>query len=113
MDVNVWMKLSVTRSIVPGMDESYTSRTLKALGEAVEAERDFPGWLAGVLARVAASQGSSYALIRGREGSWEASLVTQLVCGLTGWDDAYLADYAATPAGRRTGHPGTGQPPPG
>jgi hypothetical protein len=87
------------------MDESYTDRALTALSEAVAAEHDFPGWLAGVLARVAAQKGSSYALIAGRPGSWEASLVNQLVCGTVGWDDESLQQYATAPADRRTDHP--------
>lgn len=89
------------------MDESYTSRALTALSEAVDAEHDFPAWMAGALARVAAAKGSSYALIRGRAGSWEASLVSQLVCGLTGWDDADLGLYArpTEPEGQRTPRP--------
>ena len=91
------------------MDESYTDRAMKALGEAVASERDFPGWLAGVLARVAAAKGSSYALIAGRPGSWEASLVNQLVCGTVGWDDEDLDRYAppaiTEPADQRTHHP--------
>lgn len=100
------------------MKENYTGRALTALHEAVRAEHDFPGWLAGVLARVAAAEGSSYALIKGRPGSWEASLLTQLVCGLTGWDDADLGLYAAAPgitgpADQPTDRPGTGLPPPG
>ena len=87
--------------------DSYTDRALRALTEAVDAEHDFPGWLAGVLARVAAAKGSSLALTAGRPGSWEASLVSQLVCGTTGWDDSDLALYAETtgPADQRTGLP--------
>lgn len=101
------MKLSEDMAIVPGMDESHTSQALEALSRAVDAEQDFPGWLAGVLARVAAAKGSSYALIAGRAGSWEASLVTQLVCGLTGWDDSDLQQYAAItePADQPTPRP--------
>jgi hypothetical protein len=84
------------------MDASHTDRALQALVEAVEAERDFPGWLAGVLARAAAAMGSSFALIAGRPGTWEASLVNQLVCGTVGWDDADLDLYSASSAGPPT-----------
>jgi hypothetical protein len=88
------------------MDESYTDRALKALTEAVAGEHDFPGWLAGVLARTAAARGSSYALIAGRPGSWEAGLVDQLVRGTAGWDDEYLQQFdrpdVTGPADRRT-----------
>ena len=82
--------------------ETYTSRALDAISEAVIAETDFPSWLAGVLARAAAARGSSYALIAGRPGSWEARLVKNLVCGTVGWDDEHLG---ITPAGPRTDHP--------
>lgn len=89
-----------------GTGESYTSRALDAITEAVIAEPDFPSWLAGVLARAAASRGSSYALIAGRPGSWEARLVKNLVCGTVGWDDESLSSYRITgPEGPRTGHP--------
>jgi len=99
-----------------GDDESYTTQALYAITEAVTAEHDFPGWLARVLARAAAARGGSYALIAGRPGSWEASLVNQLVCGTAGWDDEDLPWYAPQvtgPADPRTDLPGTGQPPPG
>ena len=56
-------------------------------------EPDFAGWLADVLARVAARLGSSHALIQGRPGSWEADLVLRLVWGTAGEDDADLARY--------------------
>jgi len=87
------------------MDESYTERALTALGEAVTAEHDFPGWLAGVLARIAAAHGGSYALIAGRPGSWEAGHVERLVCGTVGWDDQDLAQYATGPADQPTSYP--------
>ena len=82
--------------------ETYTSRALDAITEAVITETDFPSWLAGVLARAAASRGSSYALIAGRPGSWEARLVKNLVCGTVGWDDEHLF---TGPEGPRTDHP--------
>ena len=58
-------------------------------------QHDFAGWLAELLASVAAEQGSAYALVDGRPGSWEASLVLQLVQGTVGYGDEYLADYLA------------------
>ena len=66
------------------------STAIAALTTAVQHEHDFAGWLADALAAVAARHGSSYALIAGRPGSWEASLVTQLVRGTIGWDDEHL-----------------------
>jgi hypothetical protein len=69
------------------------SAAITALTTAVQHEHDFAGWLAAVLAAVAARHGSSYALIAGRPGSWEASLVTQLVRGTAGWDDEHLDSY--------------------
>ena len=75
-------------------DPGYTAAAVDAIAEAVEHEHDVGGWLAGVLARVAARKGSSAALTAGRPGSWEASFVGQLVRGTVGWNDEYLGDYA-------------------
>jgi hypothetical protein len=73
-------------------DPSYTRQAVGALTRAVERERDFPGWLADVLARVAAAKGSIDALTAGRPGSWEASLLDRLARGTVG-DDEYLSAY--------------------
>lgn len=70
----------------------YTRAAADALTAAVDAEQDFPGWLAAVLAQVAARKGSSDALTAGRPGSWEASLIGQLVKGTVGQDDEYLPE---------------------
>lgn len=56
----------------------YTSAAVRAMREAVAAERDFPGWLSAVLSEVAREEGGSYGLITGRPGSWEASHVQAL-----------------------------------
>ena len=64
-----------------------------AILQAVRDEHDFGGWLASVLASVAAELGSTDALTAGRPGSWEAALVQQLVKGTVGYDDDYLAEY--------------------
>jgi hypothetical protein len=69
------------------------STAIAALTAAVQHEHDFAGWLADALAAVAARHGSSYALVAGRPGSWEAGLVTQLVRGTIGWDDEHLDSY--------------------
>jgi hypothetical protein len=69
------------------------SAAIAALTTAIQHEHDFPGWLADVLAAVAARHGSSYALVAGRPGSWEANLVTHLVRGTVGWDDEHLDSY--------------------
>lgn len=71
----------------------YTSDAHRAILQAVRDEHDFGGWLARVLAAVAADLGSTEALTAGRPGSWEADLIRQLVKGTIGWDDDYLADY--------------------
>jgi len=76
---------------------SYTNRATTAIVDAVRAEHDFSGWLAQILARAAGELGSTASLTAGRPGSWEASLVQQLVRGTVGWDDDYLADYAKEP----------------
>ena len=80
----------------PG-SETYTSRATAAITQAARTEHDFPGWLAGVLAAAAGQLGGSDELTAGRAGSWEASLVDQLVKGTVGYDDAYLPG----PSGRR------------
>lgn len=72
----------------------YTAAAVKTITEAVNSEPDFAGWLAEVLARVAARKGSSGALTAGRPGSWEASLVDQLVKGTVGYDDEILGAYS-------------------
>lgn len=69
------------------------SAAIATLITAVQHEHDFAGWLADVLAAVAARHGSSYALVAGRPGSWEAGLVTHLVRGTVGWDDELLDSY--------------------
>lgn len=68
----------------------YTARAVAAITQAARAEHDFAGWLAGVLAEVAGQLGSSDALTEGRPGSWEASLVDQLIKGTVGYCDEYL-----------------------
>jgi hypothetical protein len=55
-------------------DPAYTRSAIKAIARAADAEHDFAGWLAGVLAQIAARKGSSGALTAGRPGSWEAAL---------------------------------------
>jgi hypothetical protein len=72
------------------VSETYTGRAADAITQAARAEHDFAGWLAAVLATAAARLSSSDALIAGRPGSWEASLVDQLVKGTVGHDDEYL-----------------------
>jgi hypothetical protein len=76
--------------------DDYTRRAHDAVLVAVRAEHDFGGWLAAVLASVAADLGSSYALTASRPGSWEADLVEQLVKGTVGWDDDFLGDHKDT-----------------
>lgn len=71
----------------------YTKDAREAVLHAVRDEHDFGGWLASVLASVAAELGSTSALTAGRPGSWEADLVQQLVKGTVGWDDDYLDTY--------------------
>lgn len=67
-----------------------TDRAVEALLRAARTEHDFAGWLAHVLARVAGQLGSSDALIAGRPGSWEASVVDELVKGTVGHGDQHL-----------------------
>lgn len=75
-------------------DTPYGRNAVDALKTAVALEDDFPGWLAAILATVAASQpGGSYTLIEGRPGSWEADLVQRLLAGTVGEDDDMLDAY--------------------
>lgn len=87
-------------------EETYTGRAVNAVSEAVTAGEDLPGWLAAVLSRAAARHGGSAALTARRPGSWEAELVTRLVCGTVGWDDEDLDLYRQP----HPGHPSDGQP---
>lgn len=81
---------------IPGTNRSdYTRDAHGAVLAAVHDQHDFGGWLASVLASVAAELGSTGALTAGRPGSWEADLVQQLVKGTVGYDDDYLADFKA------------------
>jgi hypothetical protein len=72
---------------------AYTRAAVKALTRAHRAEHDFAGWLAAVLATVAAGLGSTDALLAGRPGSWEAGHVRDLLAGTVGWDDEHLDSY--------------------
>ena len=72
------------------MTAPYTDPAVKAITQAARSEHDFAGWLAAVLATAAGRLGSSDALTAGRPGSWEASLVDQLVKGTVGYGDEHL-----------------------
>jgi hypothetical protein len=76
---------------VPG--PAYTVAAAEALRAGHAAERDFAGWLASVLASVAAGLGSTEALLAGRPGSWEAAHVRDLLAGTVGPDDEYLPQH--------------------
>jgi hypothetical protein len=71
----------------------YTREAHAAILAAVREQHDFGGWLAGVLATVAADLGSTEALTAGMPGSWEAEHVRGLINGTVGWGDEFLADY--------------------
>lgn len=68
-------------------------RVITTLVQTVTSDLDFPGWLAGILARTAARLGSTNALLESRPGSWEASHLRDLLAGTVGYDDAYLHTY--------------------
>jgi hypothetical protein len=78
-------------------ESEYTAAATTAIRDAVEGQHDVAGWLAHVLATVAADLGSSAALTAGRPGSWEADLVQQLVKGTVGHDDEYLDTFKTSP----------------
>ena len=90
-------------------DPPYTEHAVGALARAVEVERDFAGWLAGVLADVAAAKGSSAALTAGRPGSWEAALIRQLLAGTVGEHDEYLHPELPVVAAKRELVAGSGR----
>jgi hypothetical protein len=77
-------------------DDGHTREAIAVLTAAARAERDFAGWLAPVLATVAAGVGSADALLVGRPGSWEAADVRHLVEGTVGPDPADLAAWRRT-----------------
>ncbi len=74
----------------------HTYAAMEAIITAATEEHDFGRWLADVLCRAAARLGGSGALIAGRPGSWEASLVYQLVAGTVGPDDENLTVYGVS-----------------
>jgi len=76
--------------------ETATAAAYPVLLAAAREVQDFPGWLAAVLAAVAAELGSTDALLAGRPGSWEAGHLSNLVHGTVGWDDESLAAYRRT-----------------
>jgi hypothetical protein len=78
----------------PASQPGYTRPAIDAITQAASTEHDFPGWLAHVLANAAARLGSSDTLTARRPGSWEASLVDQLVKGTVGYHDELLPSYA-------------------
>ena len=78
------------RELASARAETYTAHAVAAVIAAARAEHDFAGWLAAVLAAAAGQLGGSDELTIGRPGSWEASLVDQLVKGTVGHRDEYL-----------------------
>jgi hypothetical protein len=51
---------------------------------------DFAEALTGIIAQVAGNLGSSYAVIAGRPGSWEAASIASLLASAVGGDGEYL-----------------------
>ena len=96
--------MTTTTARVTG-DPPFTRQAVKAIARAVDTEHDFAGWLAAVLAEVAGLKGTQDALTAGRPGSWEASLVQQLLGGTVGYDDEYLNVPAAVAGRRERGTP--------
>jgi aminoglycoside phosphotransferase (APT) family kinase protein len=71
----------------------YTDEAVDAVLAAAHGEHDLADWIARVLCTAAAELGSSFALVAGRPGSWEADAVLQLVHGTAGPCDEYLAGH--------------------
>jgi hypothetical protein len=76
---------------------NYQPAAVEALTAAARDQEDFSGWLALVLATVAANLGSAAALTAGRVGSWEAAHVRDLLTGTVGYDDEFLVQYRTAP----------------
>lgn len=70
-------------------------RAAEAVLAAHQAGLDIAEWVAGVLARAAATLGSTEALLANRPGSWEAGHLRALLAGTVGEDDEYLPAYRA------------------
>jgi hypothetical protein len=94
---------------MPPSQPGYTSPAIDAITQAASTEHDFAGWLADVLAHAAARLGTSNALTAQRPGSWEATLVDQLVKGTVGYNDELLPSYAGHKPSTQ-GHTLTGKP---
>ena len=70
---------------------AYTRSAIQAMARAVDAEPDFAGWLADVLARTAAHAGSADALTAGRPGSGKPAWSSSSCSGTVGYgDDEHL-----------------------
>jgi hypothetical protein len=78
-------------------DEAVSAITAAARIEGAHGPEDLAGFVAGVLAEVAANLGSVERLLAGRPGSWEADLVERLVTGTTGDRPADLLRYRTAP----------------
>ncbi|MGH3354678.1 MAG: hypothetical protein ACRDOJ_02210 [Nocardioidaceae bacterium] len=72
---------------------AYTDQAVDAVLAAAHGEHDLAEWVARVLCTAAAELGSSFALVAGRPGSWEAADVLALVHGTAGPCDEDLWVY--------------------
>ena len=81
------------RRVDPSGPPHPSSRSPGEIGE----PEDFAGFLAEVLAAVAANVGATWRVTAGRPGSWEADLVHQLIAGTVGYDDEYLMAHRTEP----------------
>ncbi|MGH3365668.1 MAG: hypothetical protein ACRDOY_00505 [Nocardioidaceae bacterium] len=71
----------------------YTDQAVDAVLAAAHGEHDLAEWIVLVLSAAAAELGSTFALVAGRPGSWEAEGVLHLVQGMTGPCDEHLAEH--------------------
>jgi ABC-type transporter Mla subunit MlaD len=79
----------------PAGMSGHDHQLLAALRTARAAGEDVAEFVARGLARLASELGGSYEVIRNRDGSWEASVVAQLLRGTVG-DDEALGAYRTT-----------------
>ena len=73
------------------------ARLTRTLAGGWKEPADFSDFLASALGAVAANLGTVDLVTAGRPGSWESSLVEQLLYGTVGYDDALLLERRTEP----------------
>lgn len=84
-------------SAAPTEEASRIDQAIKVMTELFRETDDYSEAVTIVMASVAANAGSSYALISGRPGSWESSVLSQMLGSTVSPDDAVLLQYRTEP----------------